>query len=50
MEISGIMATSRNLINLCAIRQKIRIKNTFAYIVYNFLVAKQSWKNIKKFV
>ena len=44
------MSISKILIDLCAISQKIRIKNTFADIVYNVLVVKKSCKNIKKFV
>ena len=38
MKISCIMSISRILIDLCAIRQKVRIKNTFADIVYNSVV------------
>ena len=36
MKISHIMSISKMLTDLCAIRQKTTIKNTFAYIVYNF--------------
>ena len=38
MKISRIMSISKILTNLCVIRQKIRIKNTFADIAYNVLV------------
>ena len=46
MKISRIMSISKILIDLCAIRPKIKIKNTFADIVYNVLVVKMSWKNM----
>ena len=36
MKISRIMSISRILIDLCAIRQEIGIKNTFADIAYMF--------------
>ena len=42
------MSTLKILINLYAIRQKIRIKNTLASIVYSVLVVKKSCKSIKK--
>ena len=35
------MCISKILTNLCLIRQKIKIKNTFQDIVYNVLVVKQ---------
>ena len=41
MKTSCIMSISRILTNLCAIRQKLRIKNIFADIVYNSLVVKK---------
>ena len=44
------MSVSKVLIDLCAIRQKIIIKSTFADIAYNALLVKKSFKNIKKFV
>ena len=34
------MSISRILIDLCAIRQKIILKNTFADIIYNALIMK----------
>ena len=37
MKISCIMPISEILINLCSIRQKIKIKGTFADILYNVL-------------
>ena len=43
------MSTSNNSTDLCVTRQKIKIKNASAD-VYNVLVRKKSWKNIKKFV
>ena len=47
-KISLIMSTLKILTNLYAIRQKIRIKNTFASIVYSVLVVEKSCKSIKK--
>ena len=38
------------LTDLCAIRQKIEIRNTFKNIIYNVLVAKNSCTNTKKLV
>ena len=38
MKISRIMSISKILTNLCVIRQRTRIKNTFADIVYNVLL------------
>ena len=40
MKISSIMSILKVLTNLCVIRQKIKIKNTFADVVYNVLVVK----------
>ena len=40
MKISSIMSISKVLTDLCVIRQKIKIKNTFADVVYNVLVVK----------
>ena len=48
MKISHIISISQILTDIRTIRQKIRIKNTFAVIFYNVLVAKKSRKNIKK--
>ena len=42
MKISRIMYISKILIDLCSIRQKIRIKNTLADIAYNVLVVTKS--------
>ena len=50
MKIGCIMSTSKILTGLCAIEQKIKIKNTFADIVYNVTAVKNSCKDIKKFV
>ena len=33
----------KSLADLCAIRQKIKIKNTFASIICNVLVVKEFW-------
>ena len=44
------MSISKNLTDLCGIRQSVKIKKTFASIVYNVLVAKEFWQNIKRFV
>ena len=37
----NIMSTSKILIDFCDIKQKVKIKNTFADIVYNVLVIKK---------
>ena len=44
------MSILKILTNLCAIRQKVRIKNTFASIVYSVLVIEKSCKSLKKLV
>ena len=38
MKISHIMSTSKTLTDLCAIKQSVKIKNTFVDIVDNILV------------
>ena len=43
MNISHIMSMSKILTDLCAIRQKIKIKSTFADIGLNILAVKKSW-------
>ena len=50
MKISHIMSISKILTDLCSIRQKIKIKNTFADIVYNVLAVEKFCKNIRKLV
>ena len=52
MNISYIISTSKILTNLCAIKQKIRIENTFSSSVYNALVVKKKHekKNINELV
>ena len=40
------MSTSKTLTDLCAIRQRAKVKKTFADIVYNVLVVKRFWLNI----
>ena len=44
MKISHIMSISKILTNSCAIRPRIKMKNTFTDIVYNVLVVKKSSK------
>ena len=46
MKISHIMSVSKILTDLCVIRQKIRIKNTFADIVYNVLAVLEEHKKV----
>ena len=43
------MSILKILTDLCAIRQKISIKNTFVDIVNNVLLVKKSYKSRKKF-
>ena len=50
MKMRRIMSISKILVDLCVIRQKIRIKNNFADVAYNALEVKTSYKNIKRFV
>ena len=40
MKIYRTMCISKILIDLCAIKQKIKIKNIFANVVYNVLKVK----------
>ena len=40
MEISLIMCISKILTDLCAIKQKIKIENIFANVVYSVLLVK----------
>ena len=47
MKISLIMYISKILTDLCAIKERIRIKNKFANVVYNVLVVKKFGKNKK---
>ena len=49
-KISPTMSLINILTDLCAIRQKIEIRNTFKNITYNALVAKNSCRNTKKLV
>ena len=46
MKISHIMSVSKVLTDLCVIRQKIRIKNTFSDIVYNVLAVLEEHKKV----
>ena len=48
MKISHIMSILMTLTDSSAIRQSVRLKNIFVNIVYNFLVVKEFWENIKK--
>ena len=50
MKINHIRSISKTLTYLCALKQGVKIKNTFVDIVYNVLVAKRFWQSIKKFV
>ena len=43
MTISYIMFILKILTDLCVIRHKMKVKNTFADIVYNVLVVKEFW-------
>ena len=43
MKINLIMSISNISTDLCALRQKIKIKNTSANIVYNVLERKEFW-------
>ena len=43
MTISYIMFILKILTDLCVIRHKTKVKNTFADIVYNVLVVKEFW-------
>ena len=43
MKVNQIMSKLKNITDLYGIRQKIRLKNTFASIVYNLLVMKEFW-------
>ena len=38
------------LTDLCFTKQKIKIKTTFAKVVYSVLVVKMCWENINKLV
>ena len=48
MKISHIMCSSKTLTDLCFTKQGIKIKNTFAKVVYSALVVKIFWTIIKK--
>ena len=52
MNISYIISISKILTDLCPIKQKIRIENTFACSVYNALVVKKKHeeKNINELI
>ena len=41
MKINHIRSISKTLTYLCALKQGVKIKNTFVDIVYNVLVAKR---------
>ena len=47
IRISQIISASEILMHLYSIRQDIKIKNTFADIVYSVLVVKEPCKNIE---
>ena len=44
------MFTSKILTDLCFTKQNIKIKDTFANVVYSVLVVKRFWTIIKKIV
>ena len=48
MKINHTMCMLKILPDLCAVKQKLKIKNIFANFVYNVLVVKHSCKNTKK--
>ena len=50
MKTSHIMCKLKILTDLYFTKQKIKIKNTFARVVYNVLVVKMYWKNMKNFI
>ena len=50
MMINDIMCTSKILIDLCFVKQKIKSKNGSVKVVYNVLVLKMCCQNIKKIV
>ena len=50
MKINHTMPISKTLTDLFSIRQNVKLKNTFADIVYNVLVVKKSCKNIERYV
>ena len=50
MKTSHIMCKLKILTDLYFTKQKIKIKNTFARVVYSVLVVKMYWKNMKNFV
>ena len=50
MKISRIMYVTKTLMELCAVTQKIKTKNTFADIDLNALAVKTSCKSLKKFI
>ena len=49
MKINHTISVSKTLRDLCSIRQKTKVKNTFTNIVYNFLVVKTSCNNIERY-
>ena len=50
MMINHIMCTSKISTDLCFTKQKIKTKNGSVKVVYNVLVVKMCWQNIKKIV
>ena len=41
VKISDLMSTSKILTDLCAIKQSVKLKNTFVDVVYSVLVVKK---------
>ena len=50
MKTSHSMCKLKILTDLYFTKQKRKIKNTFARVVYSVLVVKMYWKNMKNFV
>ena len=49
-QINRIMCASKILTDLCFKKQKIKVKKCSVKVVYNVLVIKMCWQNIKKIV
>ena len=50
IKISLVISASKILTDLCAIKQKVTIKNTFADIAYNVLVVKKLLKKCNRYI
>ena len=49
VKISDLMSTSKTSTDLCAIKQSVKLKNTFVDGLCSVLVVKKLWRRIKKF-